>query len=140
MTLRRKRPRAGGKEEEMAASRVNVCPGSEAISAFPSEMPWINSLQTFHSLLLMLPIDVVFNCSIFSPFILMMVKIRALECFSLTSQSLFSGVCQHQGCLENLKHSHQKVMTFLVAKNPPANAGDTGSMPDPGRSHGPQSN
>jgi hypothetical protein len=62
MTLKRKRPRAGGKEEEMAASQVNVCPGSEAMSGFPPEMPWINSLQTFHSLLLMLPIDMVFNC------------------------------------------------------------------------------
>ena len=27
-----------------------------------------------------------------------------------------------------------------VAKNPPANAGDTGSSPGPGRSHMPQSN
>ena len=27
-----------------------------------------------------------------------------------------------------------------VVKNPPANAGDTGSSPDPGRSHMPQSN
>ena len=27
-----------------------------------------------------------------------------------------------------------------VVKNPPANAGDTGSSPDPGRSHIPQSN
>ena len=41
--LRKKQPRAGGKEEEMAASPVNVCPGSEAMSAFPPEMPWINS-------------------------------------------------------------------------------------------------
>ena len=28
----------------------------------------------------------------------------------------------------------------LVVKNPPANAGDTGSIPDPGRSHMPWSN
>ena len=27
-----------------------------------------------------------------------------------------------------------------VVKNPPANAGDTGSIPGPGRSHMPQSN
>ena len=27
-----------------------------------------------------------------------------------------------------------------VVKNPPANAGDTGSSPDPGRSHMPRSN
>ena len=27
-----------------------------------------------------------------------------------------------------------------VVKNPPANAGDSGSMPGPGRSHIPQSN
>ena len=27
-----------------------------------------------------------------------------------------------------------------VVKNPPANAGDTGSIPGPGRSHVPQSN
>ena len=27
-----------------------------------------------------------------------------------------------------------------VVKNPPANAGDTGSSPSPGRSHMPQSN
>ena len=27
-----------------------------------------------------------------------------------------------------------------VLKNPPANAGDTGSSPDPGRSHMPRSN
>ena len=28
----------------------------------------------------------------------------------------------------------------LVVKNPPANVGGTGSIPDPGRSHMPQSN
>ena len=28
----------------------------------------------------------------------------------------------------------------IVVKNPPANAGDTGSIPAPGRSHMPQSN
>lgn len=67
MTLRKKQPRAGGKEEEMAASPVNVCPGSEAISAFPPEMPWINSLQTFHSLLLMLPMTW-FSTANFFPF------------------------------------------------------------------------
>ena len=27
-----------------------------------------------------------------------------------------------------------------MVKNPPANAGDTGSIPDPGRSHKPQGN
>ena len=40
----------------------------------------------------------------------------------------------------------QKTLRFrdfpggAVVKNPPANAGDTGSIPGPGRSHMPQSN
>ena len=40
-------------------------------------------------------------------------------------------------------HSFKKCLGFLggaVVKNPPANAGDTGSSPGPGRSHMPRSN
>ena len=40
-------------------------------------------------------------------------------------------------------HLKLKKMGFTggtVVKNPPANAGDTGSSPGPGRSHMPQSN
>ena len=37
----------------------------------------------------------------------------------------------------NRKHG---VPWWLNGKNPPADAGDTGSIPDPGRSHMPRSN
>ena len=33
-----------------------------------------------------------------------------------------------------------RLLCGLVVKNPPANAGDTGLIPGPGRSHMPQSN
>ena len=38
------------------------------------------------------------------------------------------------------KSSHTDFPGGAVVKNPPANAGDTGSSPGPGRSHMPQSN
>ena len=40
----------------------------------------------------------------------------------------------------SLKTSTQGFPGGAVVKNPPANAGDTGSSPGPGRSHVPQSN
>ena len=58
-------------------------------------------------------------------------------------------------CLEESHQDSQDIVTKLgrsvknwtesfpggaVVKNPPANAGDTGSSPGPGRSHMPQSN
>ena len=46
---------------------------------------------------------------------------------------------QSHSSLMNLKH----MMGFpggTVVKNPPANAGDTGSSPGPGKSHMPRSN
>ncbi|XP_073664253.1 serine/threonine-protein phosphatase 6 regulatory subunit 2-like isoform X2 [Tursiops truncatus] len=42
--------------------------------------------------------------------------------------------------LLKLKESIQGFPGGAVVKNPPANAGDTGSSPGPGRSHMPQSN
>ena len=43
--------------------------------------------------------------------------------------------------LMNAKISQQRGFPGgAVVKNPPANAGDTGSSPGPGRSHMPQSN
>ena len=44
---------------------------------------------------------------------------------------------------DTLHHTILKVKGFpggAVVENPPANAGDTGSSPGPGRSHMPQSN
>ena len=38
------------------------------------------------------------------------------------------------------KSIHRDFPGGSVVKNPPANAGDTGSIPGPGRSHMPQSN
>ena len=40
----------------------------------------------------------------------------------------------------NLKRYMRDFPGGAVVKNPPANAGDTGLSPDPGRSHMPQSN
>ena len=40
----------------------------------------------------------------------------------------------------NIKLQQQGFPGGSVVKNPPANAGDMGSIPDPGRSHMPQSN
>ena len=37
------------------------------------------------------------------------------------------------------KNTNRDVPGGAVVKNPPANAGDTGSSPGPGRSHMPQS-
>ena len=49
--------------------------------------------------------------------------------------------------INNLKARIRFLLKYLgnfpggaVVKNPPANAGDTGSIPGPGRSHMPQSN
>ena len=39
-----------------------------------------------------------------------------------------------------LKHKVRDFPGGAVVKNPPANAGDTGLSPSPGRSHMPQSN
>ena len=42
-----------------------------------------------------------------------------------------------------IKHNKNEIPGFpggIVVKNPPANAGDTGSSPGPGRSHMPRSN
>ena len=39
-----------------------------------------------------------------------------------------------------LKADHRDFPGGIVVKNPPANAGDTGSIPGPGRSHMPWSN
>ena len=39
-----------------------------------------------------------------------------------------------------IKRHHGDFPSGEVVKNPPANAGDTGSSPGPGRSHMPQSN
>ena len=39
-----------------------------------------------------------------------------------------------------LKHRFEDFLGGAVVKNPPANAGDTGSNPGPGRSHMPWSN
>ena len=39
-----------------------------------------------------------------------------------------------------LKNLYQGFLCGAVVKNPPANAGDMGSSPGPGRSHMPQSN
>ena len=44
---------------------------------------------------------------------------------------------------EKIREDRNKKQDFpggAVVKNPPANAGDTGSSPGPGRSHMPQSN
>ena len=38
------------------------------------------------------------------------------------------------------KYTHRDLPGGAVVKNPPANAGDTGSSPGPGRSHMPRSN
>ena len=59
--------------------------------------------------------------------------------------SLFSLLNNHH-CNQDNKHIHYSQKTNrdfpggAVVKNPPANAGDTGSIPDPGRSHMPRSN
>ena len=56
-----------------------------------------------------------------------------------------------QGCLASLRHTEPSswntsknrkrgLLWDSVAKNPPANAGDTGLIPDPGTSHIPRSN
>ena len=42
--------------------------------------------------------------------------------------------------MANIKKSKWGFPGGAVVKNPPANAGDTGSSPGPGRSHMPQSN
>ena len=42
-----------------------------------------------------------------------------------------------KSCFKNLKYDFSG---GTVVKNPPANAGDTGSIPSPGRSHMPRSN
>ena len=42
--------------------------------------------------------------------------------------------------LEFLEVAKVNVQGGAVVKNPPANAGDMGSSPDPGRSHMPRSN
>ena len=41
---------------------------------------------------------------------------------------------------EHIKITHMDFPGGAVVKNPPANAGDTGLSPGPGRSHMPQSN
>ena len=41
---------------------------------------------------------------------------------------------------EHLKNTYWDFAGGGVVKNPPANAGDTGSSPGPGRSHIPRSN
>ena len=41
---------------------------------------------------------------------------------------------------KNVKSHNEDFPGDAVVKNPPANAGDTGSIPGPGRSHMPQSN
>ena len=48
-----------------------------------------------------------------------------------------------QALLKRKYHSNTSLRDFpggAVVKNPPANAGDTGSSPGPGRSHMPWSN
>ena len=47
---------------------------------------------------------------------------------------------QSHGLLNQFKINNQGFPGDAVVKNPPANAGDTGSSPGPGRSHMPQSN
>ena len=44
--------------------------------------------------------------------------------------------------IKDISGSRNVISGFLgpVVKNPPANAGDTGSIPDSGKSHMPQSN
>ena len=52
-------------------------------------------------------------------------------------------ILAHEFCLFNKLISRSKEWGFsggTVVKNPPANAGDTGSSPGPGRSHMPRSN
>ena len=46
-------------------------------------------------------------------------------------------------CISSKNHKDRTLMDFrggAVVKNPPANAGDTGLSPGPGRSHMPRSN
>ena len=45
-----------------------------------------------------------------------------------------------RSCLMSNKRASGGFPGGAVVKNPPANAGNTGSSPDPGRSHMPQSN
>ena len=52
---------------------------------------------------------------------------------------LFSVKSSEEQCLEFIKNEKGSPGGAVV-KNPPANAGDTGSSPGPGRSHMPQSN
>ena len=50
-------------------------------------------------------------------------------------------LCKIIKAMENaLKYSFRDFPGGAVVKNPPANAGDTGSSPGPGRSHMPRSN
>ena len=51
----------------------------------------------------------------------------------LTKSCFWHFICQSK------KSQRRDFPGGAVVKNPPANAGDTGSSPDPGRSHMPQS-
>ena len=49
-------------------------------------------------------------------------------------------ICPYNGILSSLKTEVKGFPGGTVVKNPPANAGDTGSSPGPGRSHMPRTN
>ena len=64
---------------------------------------------------------------------------------SLALEKLKGGLCNESVTIQQSSAELLKQLHFLgfpggsVVKNLPANAGDTGSIPDPGRSHMPQS-